>query len=104
MASARLAIKGTKNGRFRIVADRKRFEIIDQVGMQKDNCLPLLAVFFGVLVSQVYLACNERTLGKCSLFLIAVFGEIFHDIAIDSGFRVPEYLSVVSCCITAVRW
>ena len=29
------------------------------------------AVLIGVSVSQVYLACNERTLGKCSLFLIA---------------------------------
>src|SRR6516225_7013584 len=45
MASAGFAIKGTKNRRLRIVADRKRFEIIDQVGMQKDNCLTLPAVF-----------------------------------------------------------
>ena len=39
VASAGLAIKGVKNGRFRIVADRKRLEIINQVGMQKDGDL-----------------------------------------------------------------
>jgi hypothetical protein len=73
VTSARFAVKSTKNRRLRIVADRKRFEIINQVGMQKDYCLPCLrpAVFCGRKLSTsdgvtVAIGAERRFSGKNS--------------------------------------